>query len=75
MSQLPDELLPAIEDQREHGNRFYSLVIGPSFMSQRLKTLFDQEWIYDPEHSRIQELLTFQSRIAHDRIRAPEKEA
>ena len=73
MSELPDEMLPAIEEQRAHGNRFYSLVIGPSFLSQRLKTLFDREWIYDPERSRIQELLTFQSRIVEDSTQAPNK--
>jgi len=64
MASLPDDTLESIDKQRETGNRFYSLVVGSSFMSKRLDTLFDHEWVYDPQNSRIQELVGFQNRIA-----------
>ncbi|WP_422449082.1 MULTISPECIES: VWA domain-containing protein [unclassified Endozoicomonas] len=59
MASLPDEMLEAVEHQRESGNRFYSLCIGNEFMSNRLKTHFDREWIYNPASSSIKELIGF----------------
>lgn len=59
MSHLPDDVLQSIEKQREKHNQFNSLVIGDAFMSQRLKTYFDHEWIYNPYSKNIQELVHF----------------
>lgn len=60
MGSLPQSIHAAIEEQRINGNRFHSLVIDSSFHAQGMATLFDQEWIYDPNRSRITELVDFQ---------------
>ena len=67
MADLPESMLESISSQRSKGNRFYSLVVGCSFLSNRLETLFDHEWVYDPHSSRIMELVGFQSRLFVDR--------
>ncbi|WP_461536017.1 VWA domain-containing protein [Spongorhabdus nitratireducens] len=61
MGSLPTDMLKSIELQRERGNRFYSLCIGDEFMSNRLKSHFDREWIYDPYSSSIRELIKIQN--------------
>ena len=63
MSELPEYLLGRIENRRLYGNCFHSLVVGSCYMSQRLKTIFDNEWVYDPRTSRIHELLNFERKI------------
>lgn len=63
MAELPQQIHQDIEQQREFGNRFYSLVIGDCFMANRLKTEFDNEWIYEPQSGKIQELVKFSSEI------------
>jgi uncharacterized protein with von Willebrand factor type A (vWA) domain len=63
MAGLPGQLRQQIEQQRTYGNRFYSLVIGDCFMTQRLTSLFDHEWVYDPHSSQIHELVGFQQRL------------
>lgn len=64
MNGLSTDLLTEIDAQREAGNRFNSLIIGDAFMRQRLKTLFEHEWIYDPNTQKIQELLQFHKTIS-----------
>jgi len=32
-------------------------------MTERMKNLFDQEWIYDPRTSSIQELIDFRKQV------------
>lgn len=64
MDHLPPKLLHDIEAQRFNGNRFHSLVINEGFYASEVRTLFDQEWIYDPYSSQITELLAFEKRIA-----------
>lgn len=63
MNSLPDDLLASIEIQRETSNQFNSLVIGNAFMSERLKTHFDREWIYNPDTQKIQELVQFKKDV------------
>lgn len=63
MANLPPATLANIEKQRGEGNRFYSLVVGSAYMVQRLKSLFDHEWIYNPTTSTIHELIGFQQKI------------
>ena len=64
MASLPGQICQQIEQQRKHGHRFYSLVVGDCFMSQRLTSLFDHEWVYDPHSSKIHGLVGFQQRLA-----------
>ena len=59
MGYLPEDILSGIEAQREEGSQFYSLVVGNCFMSNRLKTLFDYEWVYNPSSSSITELVNY----------------
>jgi uncharacterized protein with von Willebrand factor type A (vWA) domain len=63
MSGLPTTLLNKVEKLREGGNKFNSLVIGECFMQHRLKTIFDHEWVYDPDTSQVVELLEFERKI------------
>lgn len=64
MGGLPNDVLQNIEIQRENKNKFNSLVIGNAFMSERLKTHFDHEWIYNPHSKNIQELVQFKKNIS-----------
>lgn len=59
MGNLPAQLRQAIEQQKQEGTRFNSLVIGDVFMSERLKTLFDKEWVYNPITNNIHEVSNF----------------
>lgn len=63
MGHLPANILDAIEAQRFNGNRFHSLVINEGFHAQDVRSLFDQEWIYDPRSSQISELVSFQKGV------------
>ncbi|AXQ15863.1 VWA domain-containing protein [Shewanella algae] len=63
MGELPQSLLQEIEQQRDQGNRFNSLVIGSVFMSRRMKTLFDTEWIYDPYSRQVTEIVGFAKQL------------
>ena len=64
MASLPGQLFQQIKQQRTRGNRFYSLVVGDCFMTQRLTSLFDHEWVYDPHSSKIHELIGFEQKIS-----------
>lgn len=59
MGSMPADILKGIEAQRDEGSQFYSLVVGSCFMDNRLKTLFDYEWVYDPRRSSITELVNY----------------
>jgi len=63
MSGLPEDLFTRIEKRRLDGNRFHSLVVGNCYMTQRLKSLFDNEWVFEPSSSRIHELVRFERNI------------
>ena len=62
MNGLPQDLLEKIASLREEGNKFNSLVIDSCFMEHRLKSIFDNEWVYDPRTSNIVELINFQTK-------------
>lgn len=64
MASLPEPTRQQIVQQRTHGNRFYSLVIGDYFMTQRLTSLFDHEWVFDPQTSQIHELISFEKKLS-----------
>lgn len=63
MSDLPARTLARIESRRLDGSRFHSLVVGSCYMAHQLKSLFDNEWVYDPRNSRIHELVGFERRV------------
>jgi len=63
MGSLSETLLSNIKKQREKGNQFHSLVIGNLFMENRLKTHFDNEWVYNPNSHQIEQLVKFQQNI------------
>ncbi|GAA6173554.1 hypothetical protein NBRC116592_32240 [Colwellia sp. KU-HH00111] len=63
MAGLPTPLLNKIEKLREGGNKFNSLVVDSCFMEHRLKTIFDHEWVYDPDTSQVVELLGFERKM------------
>lgn len=65
MGDLSDDILKAIYVQRKSKNKFNSLVIGDAFMSERLQTYFDHEWIYNPYSKNIQELIQFKEVITN----------
>lgn len=69
MSGLPEDLFTRIEKRRLDGNRFHSLVVGNCYMTQRLKSLFDNEWVFQPSSSRIHELVRFERNI-NERVSA-----
>jgi uncharacterized protein with von Willebrand factor type A (vWA) domain len=63
MAALPERLQARIERQRGSGNRFHSLVVGDAYMTRRLTSLFDNEWIFDPCHGHIHDLVRFERRL------------
>ena len=63
MGSLSETLLSDIKKQREKGNQFHSLVIGNLFMENRLKTHFDNEWVYNPNLHQVEQLVKFQQNI------------
>jgi uncharacterized protein with von Willebrand factor type A (vWA) domain len=64
MQKLPTALLSEIQAQKELGSRFNSLVIGDVFLTDRLKTLFDKEWVYDPYSHKVHEVIGFAKDVA-----------
>lgn len=64
MAGLSDELLERLELQRALDNQFNSLVVGDCFMSKRLKTHFDNEWVFNPDTGQIIELINFKQELA-----------
>lgn len=64
MQTLPTAVLSEIQAQKELGCRFNSLVIGDVFLTDRLKTLFDKEWVYDPYSHRVHEVVGFAKDLA-----------
>ena len=63
MGSLDRSMLEQIEQQRQKENHFYSLVIGSEFMTKRLHTYFDKEWIYDGSTQMINQLIKFSNQI------------
>lgn len=63
MAGLSDSLIARIEKRRLDGNKFHSLVVGSCYMTQRLKSLFDNEWVFEPSSSQIHELVRFERNI------------
>jgi len=58
MNSLPELLHEKILEAKANENKFYSLSIGDLFLSQKLKSIFDNEWVFNPNNSSIHSLLT-----------------
>lgn len=48
MSNLPESTYERILKAKENDNKFYSLSIGNLFLSNRIRDVFDDEWVYNP---------------------------
>ena len=64
MTTLPKHIIEKMAAQREKGNKFNSLVIDSSFMENRLRAIFDHEWVYDPHRSSIHEINRFEDKVS-----------
>ncbi len=59
MPDLPENLREAISEAKEDKNKFYSLCISGQFISEKLRHIFDKEWVYNPSNSSIKEVHGF----------------
>ena len=53
MPSLVTELDEKIHLAKKKNNKFYSLGIGNLFLNSRFKSLFNEEWVYNPDSSSI----------------------
>ena len=63
MSSLPEPLHEKILKAKANKNRFYSLSIGDLFLSERLRDVFDNQWVYNPSTSSINSIQEIASSI------------
>ena len=63
MSSLSDTMKKDIEKAKIEKNKFYSLSIGNLFLESRLKDIFDDEWVYNPQDSSIYSICSIVERI------------
>ncbi len=63
MPSLPKPLHEKILKAKANKNRFYSLSIGELFLSKRLRDVFDNQWVYNPNNSSISSIQKFVSSI------------
>lgn len=63
MASLPKEVIADMEELREKGNKFNSLVVDNYFMEDRLRSIFDHEWVYNPSTSSISEIIGFEKKL------------
>lgn len=57
MGHLDDALTQRISIAKENKNKFYSLAIGNIFLDKRLKAVFDNEWVYNPQNSSVHSIV------------------
>jgi len=57
MGNLPKNILEKILKAKENKNNFYSLAIGNIFLNKQLKSVFDNEWVYNPYNSSVESLV------------------
>ena len=63
MASLPKEVIENMEKLRGKGNKFNSLVVDNCFMEHRLRSLFDNEWVYNPSTSSVSEIISFEKNL------------
>jgi uncharacterized protein with von Willebrand factor type A (vWA) domain len=54
MSSLTEDICNKIATAKSKDNKFYSLTIGDIFLDKELKAIFDKEWIYNPDKSKVE---------------------
>ncbi len=63
MGSLSQNLQKDIQHIKKSGNKFYSLAIGNLFLHQKLKSIFDNEWVYNPSTHDISTLVSMTDNI------------
>ncbi len=63
MGDLPETIINQMKAHRDNGTKFNSLVIDDVFMDNRMRSLFDHEWVYNPTTSNITEIIEFQRNV------------
>lgn len=63
MASLPESLHNKITMAKENENKFYSLSIGNIFLEKRMKSIFDNEWVYNPSNCSVHSLHAMISEI------------
>jgi len=63
MASLPESLQNQITIAKENENKFYSLSIGNIFLEQKMKSIFDNEWVYNPSNCSVHSLQAMISEI------------
>ncbi len=63
MSSLHDSLQNKITISKENENKFYSLSIGNNFLENKMKSIFDNEWVYNPSSCSVHSLQAMVSEI------------
>ena len=63
MADLPETVVNQMKVYRDNGTKFNSLVIDDVFMDNRMHSLFDHEWVYNPTTSNITEIIEFQRNV------------
>jgi len=56
MGTLSSSLKAKIENAKQNENKFYSLSIGNMFLNKKAKTIFDNEWVYNPNNHSVSSL-------------------
>lgn len=63
MSSLSNRMRINIENAKLEKNKFYSLAIGNLFLESKLKNIFDDEWVYNPQNSSIHSIVEVVKKI------------
>ena len=63
MASLPESLQNQITLAKENENKFYSLSIGNIFLEKKMKSIFDNEWVYNPSNCSVHSLQAMVSEI------------
>jgi len=57
MGSLPQNIIEKLLKAKENKNSFYSLAIGDIFLHKQLKSVFDNEWVYNPDNSSVESII------------------
>jgi uncharacterized protein with von Willebrand factor type A (vWA) domain len=63
MPKLPKELQEKIRLIKQNKNKFYSLAIGNMFLEKTIGSIFDDEWVYNPNNSSVKLIQTMADKI------------
>ena len=73
MSSLSNTITTKIENAKIEKNKFYSLVIGNMFLSDKLRGVFDDEWIYNPVNRSVTQIQNVVNKMQDNRYETPIK--